>query len=323
MVIIVLWILLAIIAVIVILLHFSVRVYLKYDGDFEMNIKYMFFNIYPRKPKKEKNKRERHKKSNKDKNSQCETADKIDFKIEETESEFEDNIDDDFLNVELSEAVQDKNAYNSEMSQSDDYISNVQSQNSKNEYEAHKEVKTVAENKKQKRNKKKTSKSKHSKRQKAESTEQAEESTLAKLKKRYLQIKPYLPMGWKYFKKLLKTVRITSIDVEIDVGREDAHEAAIYYGTVQGILFNLLGILANAFTVKIKKANVNCDFTKNTIDGQGECYVKVRPSALIAILFCIAVNFGFVFLKQKLKNKHSKKKISDDEEIKIENNLEV
>ena len=60
-------------------------------------------------------------------------------------------------------------------------------------------------------------------------------------------------MGWKYFKKLLKTIRITDVKIEVNVGREDAHEAAVYYGAVQGALFNTLGHICNMFSVKIKK----------------------------------------------------------------------
>ena len=56
--IIVLWILLGIIAVIVILLHFSItaRIDLNKKG-FDLKVRYMFFDIYPRKPKKKKQKR--------------------------------------------------------------------------------------------------------------------------------------------------------------------------------------------------------------------------------------------------------------------------
>ena len=58
MTIIVLWILLAIIALIVIILHFSVSLYLKFDDDgLSVKAKYMFFTLYPRKPKEKKQKK--------------------------------------------------------------------------------------------------------------------------------------------------------------------------------------------------------------------------------------------------------------------------
>ena len=56
--IIVLWILLGIIAVIVILLHFSITAQIDLNKKgFDLRVRYMFFDIYPRKPKKKKQKR--------------------------------------------------------------------------------------------------------------------------------------------------------------------------------------------------------------------------------------------------------------------------
>lgn len=320
--IIVLWILLAIIAVIVILLHFSVRVYLKYDGDFVMNIKYMFFNIYPRKPK-EKRKKKSKKTKKADVNNIPETveAPNPDLTSEQAYQEFEDNIEDDFSGIDYDDIISDY--IETDEQTHEDLREETLSPDNAEDLKASDKTETPAEIKRQTKTKKKSDKKKRSKKNDIKNIEQPkQESTLQKLKKRYRQIKPYLPMGWKYFKKLLKAVRITGIDVNVDVGREDAHEAAIYYGTVQGVLFNLLGILSNVFTVRIKKANVNCNFIKSTIDGEGECYVKVRPSTMIAIAFCVAVNFGFIFIKQKIKNKRNQKKKSNGD-VKIENNLEV
>lgn len=55
--IIVLWILLGIIAVIVILLHFSITAQIDLNKKgFDLKVRYMFFDIYPRKSKKKKQK---------------------------------------------------------------------------------------------------------------------------------------------------------------------------------------------------------------------------------------------------------------------------
>lgn len=143
------------------------------------------------------------------------------------------------------------------------------------------------------------------------------EGNTSSLKEKYNKIKSYLPMGWKYFKKLLKTVRITDVKINIDVGREDAHEAAVYYGAVQGALFNILGQICNMFSVKIKKADVNCIFTKNVINGSAECYIRVRPSSMIAIAFCIGVNFLVIFLKQKRNDKSNQVKNAENKDESI------
>ena len=55
MTIIVLWILLGLIALIVILLHFSARIYVHAAADgLTLKIKYFWFTVYPREPKSKK-----------------------------------------------------------------------------------------------------------------------------------------------------------------------------------------------------------------------------------------------------------------------------
>ncbi len=122
---------------------------------------------------------------------------------------------------------------------------------------------------------------------------------LASLKAKYLKIKPYAPMTWKYFRKLLKAVRISVVGADISVGREDAHEAAIYYGIIQGVIAHIFTLLASIFTLSVKRCDVSCDFLHNKIDGSGELCIKVRPSAVIAIAVCFAVNFLIIRAKTK------------------------
>lgn len=282
---IVLWILLAIIALIVILLHFSVKAYIKLDDDgFEIKAKYLWFTLYPRetKEKKPKDKRVRHKNK------------------KQAEQEFQDNIDDDFANIKQEEVTKEENIVEKTISENK-VSSEPESKTAKTKPETKHTVKTEESTKKTKQ------------------PDSDKESKFGELRDKYNKIKPYIPKGWKYFKKLLKAVRIADLEIIIDVGREDAHEAVIYYGAVQGLLFNTLGTLASIFTMKVKRADVNCVFTKNTIDGGGECYIKVRPSTLIAIAACIASNFGIIYLKQKRLNKPDK----INEDIKTLNKLEV
>lgn len=286
MTIIVLWILISIIALIVILLHFSVSAYIKVDDEgFTIQVKYFFITFYPRKQKKKKNKKRKIKKEDKAK-------------------EFSDSLDDQLFQESFSEGDSVDNAIDAE-----EKLSEPSEQFSQN----HSEFVNKEKNQTQtlrKEHKKTVSKNNKSKK----------EGNTSSLKDKYNKIKPYLPMGWKYFKKLLKTVRITDVKINVDVGREDAHEAAVYYGVVQGALFNILGQICNMFSVKIKKADVNCIFTKNIINGSAECYVRVRPSSMIAIAFCIGVNFLVIFIKQK---RNDKSKQENKTENKAESILEV
>lgn len=283
MTIIVLWILISIIALIVILLHFSVSAYIKADDEgFKIKVKYFFITFYPRKPKKKKNKKMKTKKEDKVK-------------------EFSDSLDDEFGQESFSEneAVENINVLEEKRSEPDEqFIQNDLSFTNKE------------------KNKRQTLKKEHKKTE-PKNNKSKKEGNTSSLKDKYNKIKPYLPMGWKYFKKLLKTVRITDVKINIDVGREDAHEAAVYYGAVQGALFNILGQICNMFSVKIKKADVNCIFTKNVINGSAECYIRVRPSSMIAIAFCIGVNFLVIFLKQKRNDKSNQVKNAENKDESI------
>lgn len=283
MTIIVLWILISIIALIVILLHFSVSAYIKADDEgFKIKVKYFFITFYPRKPKKKKNKKMKTKKEDKVK-------------------EFSDSLDDEFGQESSSEneAAENINVLEEKRSEPDEqFIQNDLSFTNKE------------------KNKRQTLKKEHKKTE-PKNNKSKKEGNTSSLKEKYNKIKSYLPMGWKYFKKLLKTVRITDVKINIDVGREDAHEAAVYYGAVQGALFNILGQICNMFSVKIKKADVNCIFTKNVINGSAECYIRVRPSSMIAIAFCIGVNFLVIFLKQKRNDKSNQVKNAENKDESI------
>ena len=75
MTIIVLWILLGLIALIVILLHFSARIYVHAAADgLTLKIKYFWFTVYPREPKSKRNKKQKKAKTKK-KSKTAPTAD--------------------------------------------------------------------------------------------------------------------------------------------------------------------------------------------------------------------------------------------------------
>ena len=146
--------------------------------------------------------------------------------------------------------------------------------------------------------------------QKPEAPKEKSKGKLAALKEKFERIKPYIPIGWKAVKKFCKAIRFEGVEIQADVGRFDAHEAAIYYGAVQGALFDLLGKIAAIFTLKLKRADVICHFNENKLDGFAELTVRVRPSTLIAIAFCTAVNFLRVFLRERRKRKKAAKQES-------------
>ena len=289
MAIIVLYILLGIIAFIVILLHFSVRAAVKASRQgVDIKVKWLFFTFYPRKPKKPK--KAKKKKGEPDVPAE-QTAQQPDLS-ENALEEF----------IKEAEEAQQETQVEEKVVETEDAVIEEET------------VSTEAETVKTK--KKKEKKEKH----KAEHDTVSEETTekkgkLAQLKDKYKAIKPYIPMGWKYFKKILKKIRFTNITADVTVGKEDAYEAALWYGKVQGIIFGSVGWLSCIFTVKLKRIDVHCKFNEKITDGEIFLKVKVRPSTMIHIAFCLGINFLHIFLKQRRQRKRRIKEIRKKREM--------
>ena len=318
--IIVLWILLGIIAVIVILLHFSLTAYIDLDKNgFELKVKYMFFNIYPRKPKKKSESVSEEPDNGLDLDSFDEFDDDLEEGLEvgkpvesrddaaseqvavNAESHKEEQAEITETNVTSESIVESTGSADLQQKQE---IS-VQ-EHDDNEQQHSENIVEVKEEKKGLHHKLFHKKDKHEKR--SVKNKKKKKSKLDELKEKYAMIKPYIPMGWKYFKKLLKTIRFTDTRIVLDVGREDAYDAAMLYGKVQAGLFNGIAVLAGIFTVKLKKADVNCIFYERKFGYEVHTVVRIRPSTLIAIAFCLGVNFLRIYLWRRHKKKSAAKK---------------
>ncbi len=326
--IIVLWILLGIIAVIVILLHFSLTAQIDLNKKgFELKVRYMFFDIYPRKPKQKSTKKPEL------------SADSF-----EDFEEFEDNIEESLpvpqpddtpdKTEEVTEPVveanpekiaeneteatdepaktvsADENAGVAEEEDEQEDISDTDADTETDVEDKPDEITVKQEkrgfagklfHKRDKGEKRSASKSKGKKK-----------SKLDELKAQYKKVKPYIPMGWKYCKKLLKAVRFTDTRIVLEVGKEDAYEAAMLYGKVQAGLFNTIAMLAGIFTVKLKKADVNCIFDEKKFGYDVHTIVRVRPSTIIAIGVCTGVNFLKIYLSGRRKKKRAAKRRSKE-----------
>ena len=142
------------------------------------------------------------------------------------------------------------------------------------------------------------------------SEESTEEKTgkLEGLKNKWEFIKPYIPPAWKYSRKFMKAIRIEDVRIQIESGKEDAAESATFYGKLQAALFNTLNLLAMIFTVRVKEANVKCLFNVKKLGADGEATIKVRPSTMIAIAFCLLFCAAKIFIPYKLKQRRARKK---------------
>ncbi|SDA15709.1 hypothetical protein SAMN02910447_00978 [Ruminococcus sp. YE71] len=129
------------------------------------------------------------------------------------------------------------------------------------------------------------------------------------LRAKYEKYKPYIPMAWKGFRQLCKTIRFYIDDAWVEVGRFDAHEAAIYYGSIQAVISETLKDIAVMFTLKpknVKRCDVNVKWAENTIDGAVKLRVKVRLLTIIGILICMAVKYLII----KIQTKRAKKALT-------------
>ena len=265
---------------IVVLLHFSVSIHLKASRaeGIDISAKYLFLTLYPRKQKSSSPKKE-----------------KAPPAVREDFPEFEDDLTDD-----LPDAEDDGD---------DEEVPNVDISELINEAEKidKQEAAESGSPAPEKGKKGKAKKEKKAPAHEAPSSKEKSKGKLAELKEKFEKIKPYIPIGWKAVKKFCKAIRFEGVEVQAEVGRFDAHEAAIYYGAVQKIVFDILSKIALFFTLKLKRADVYCRFGENMIDGRAELTVRVRPSTLIAIAFCTGINALRVFLRERRKRKKAQK----------------
>lgn len=342
--IIVLWIILGIIAFIVIMLHFSITAKIDLDkSGFDPKVEYLFFDIYPRPPKKEKVKKSRKKGSSEPAKEDIGEpfSDDFDEFMVSLDDDFSDSDNDVMGNVqtadntdimddeEASEEVKAENILTDDVQQTADNIKTIETDDtdsandklSVTKMESSDNITEVEEVQQSKPVKKKNFFSAFKREKKPKDKPKAKKSRKKKsklddLKEKYNVIKPYIPMGWKYFKKLLKTIRFTDTKIELSVGKEDAYEAAMLYGKVQGGLFNVIALISGIFTVKIKKADVNCIFNEKAFDYDIHTVVRVRPSTVIAICFCVCVNFLRIYLPKRSAEKKARKKHRKERELK-------
>ncbi|MFT3951072.1 MAG: DUF2953 domain-containing protein [Oscillospiraceae bacterium] len=267
-----------IIALIVVLLHFSVRADCAVSSGkpFELRVKWLWFTLYPAKPRKHRLRRFLAKFRRKKKPAQpvAEATDSIPEPVFEPEAEPPD--------VEPAASAV------------------TAAQTAKAGKAAEKERKTLL------RREKKLEKQ-LAKERKKQGKASRTGGKLEQLKALWEKLLPYLQTAGRYTRRTLKTIRFTGLEVHLTAGKEDAYESAMLYGKLNAALFNLLGIVASIFTVRVKSADVACVFNENKFAYAVRGTVKIRPSALIAISFSLGIRLLAVYLKQRRAAKRARK----------------
>ncbi len=256
--------LLALILIIYVLLHISVRAYIRFDKIIlKLSVKYLWFTLFKLDTSEQS-------KKGKSEESQPEAgSDKPDFEL----SELEEVDSTEGKPPEEKKPVEPEQK--SESKEADD--------NSSKEPDSEEPDK-----------------------------EKKEHKTLTE---RWEEIKPYFPVAKRALQRLLKMIRLYDLEIHLTVGGEDAAKAGMNFARANQVFYPALALLCTAFSVKINKTEINCDYNANTFDANGGVIIMVRPSAVIALAVYLGINYLKIRLrsrkKQKINNKRKKDKVND------------
>ena len=124
---------------------------------------------------------------------------------------------------------------------------------------------------------------------------------LDELKQKWQEVKPFVPVAKKGFKKLLRLIRLRQLDIWLKVGGEDAYEAGMNFGRANQVFYPALSLVCCIFSVKIKHTEIRCDFEHEGFDFGGSVLVLVRPAAVLGLAIYLGINY--LKIKKKLGKK--------------------
>lgn len=292
-----LYIILGLIAVIYILLRFSIRITYSFDSTANvkayLKIKYFFFTVYEnpesekRKIKKAKRlKRKEEKLKKKEAKLKKEKNSKPD-KYPKTEKS---DIIDEINNLSDEETEQKIKELEKEIAEQKEIYENTVKSGKKD----------IGENSNQTKPESKAIKKKNKKSKK--------DSKLSEIKEKWKMIKPYAPLTWKTLRKLLRKIRFYNTEIDILLGNEDPYKAAVHYGYANIAFYQSLAFLCMIFSVKIKSCDLNTEFTEKKFEARISGNVYVRVSTILAILICCGVKMLKIYISEKNKNSDKHKK---------------
>jgi len=301
---IVLYVLLGIIIFIFIVLHFSIVAEATFSNEKkDIKVKFLFFTIYPlkEKVKKVKKKPKKPKKSKKPKKLKNKRKkEKLLKKLEKEKQDYKNAL------IQADKVSNRENAFKEFLPKSEGEVrQNIEKVVEKNLGE-NLDKQTSKTNEKP-NSKGKTEKEKKKIKQKKDKKEKSENNKFDELKAKWEKIKPFIPIGKKVIKKLVKAIRISDLDLQLAVANEDAYECAMAYGKTNIAVFNTLAVLKIFFTVKVKRINITSKFNSADTEYDFYCKIKTRPSTIIAIAVSTLVNYLYIVIKKKREDKKENK----------------
>lgn len=102
--------------------------------------------------------------------------------------------------------------------------------------------------------------------------------------------------------KLLKTLKITGLDLNIIAADEDAFNAAMLYGSLNAAVYNLLALMKQAFIVKVKSVNIGYRFNYPHTVFKISFAAELTPARIIACALVLLT----AYIKFKNNDKKSK-----------------
>lgn len=121
---------------------------------------------------------------------------------------------------------------------------------------------------------------------------------------------------WSIVKKplirLFGGIHIDDLMIDFRIGGEDACEAAVNYGKVSAVVYNVISVIRIWFPITVKTVDINCDFNSKKSVYDAELSVKLGLGTAVAVL--LTVLWGYIKNKNELDNAGNGEVNSDKDE---------
>lgn len=272
-------IILGIILFIYILLRCSVRARISAsNGKLEFSVKYLFFQLYPRREKSENKKAKISKNNKSHKHSDEKKREKLEAELQKEKEALE------------------KALAKANITADDDSFEKIAEKIKVNYPEEGKPP--IEEGKKPK------NKLKEKPDDKPE--DKPKKSKINELKELYHKFKPYVPIALRAIKRMKNAIRIRELYFRLAVADEDAYECAMKYGKANAAVYAILAVLKCNLNIKIKNIIIESKFNSNKSEYEIDLIIKIRPSTVLAIGLRASFSALWLILKEKIKNKKNK-----------------
>lgn len=95
--------------------------------------------------------------------------------------------------------------------------------------------------------------------------------------------------------KLFRHIWINDLVVDFVAGGEDAFEAAMNYGKLNAVTYNVISLIRIWFPISVQTVDIACDFNSKESKFDGEFSVNLRLGTLISV----AVVWLLEFMKHR------------------------